>query len=106
MGAQLLSRVRLFVTLWTGARLAVSMGFSRQGYWSGLPFPAPAPSCFVYKDHFPVSRCEQQQRIWFCLEMMVLTSAVLLNLHHHFLFPLEHVCRRQKSEKTGKYASV
>ena len=31
------SRVRLFVTLWTVARQApLSMGFSRQEYWSGL----------------------------------------------------------------------
>ena len=30
----------LFVTLWTVARQApLSMGFSRQEYWSGLPFP-------------------------------------------------------------------
>ena len=30
-------RVRLFVTLWTVARQApLSMGFSRQEYWSGL----------------------------------------------------------------------
>ena len=35
-----LSRVRLFVTLWTVARQApLSMEFHRQGYWSGLPFP-------------------------------------------------------------------
>ena len=34
------SRVRLFVTPWTVARQApLSMGFSRQEYWSGLPFP-------------------------------------------------------------------
>ena len=34
--------VRLFVTPWTVARQApVSMGFSRQGYWSGLPFSPP-----------------------------------------------------------------
>ena len=32
------SRNQLFVTLWTVARLAsLSMGFSRQEYWSGLP---------------------------------------------------------------------
>ena len=32
------SRVRLFVTPWTVARhTPLSMGFSRQGYWSGLP---------------------------------------------------------------------
>ena len=35
-----LSRVRLFATPWTVAHLAPpSMGFSRQEYWSGLPFP-------------------------------------------------------------------
>ena len=35
-----LSRVRLFVTPWTVAYQAPpSMGFSRQEYWSGLPFP-------------------------------------------------------------------
>ena len=37
-----LSPVWLFVTLWTVARQApLSMGFSRQEYWSGLPFPPP-----------------------------------------------------------------
>ena len=37
-----LSRVRLFGTLWTVAHQAPpSMGFSRQEYWSGLPFPSP-----------------------------------------------------------------
>ena len=36
------SRVPLFVTLWTVALQApLSMGFSRQEYWSGLPFPPP-----------------------------------------------------------------
>ena len=36
-----LSRVRLFATLWTVAHQAPpSMGFSRQEYWSGLPFPS------------------------------------------------------------------
>ena len=35
-----LSRVRLFVTPWTAASQAPpSMVFSRQEYWSGLPFP-------------------------------------------------------------------
>ena len=39
---KLLSRVRLFATPWTVARQApLSMGFSRQEYWSGLPFPSP-----------------------------------------------------------------
>ena len=37
-----LSRVRLFATPWTVAYQApLSMGFSRQQYWSGLPFLSP-----------------------------------------------------------------
>ena len=36
------SHVRLFATLWTTAHQApLSMGFSRQEYWIGLPFPSP-----------------------------------------------------------------
>ena len=37
-----LSRVQLSVTPWAAASQAPpSMGFSRQEYWSGLPFPSP-----------------------------------------------------------------
>ena len=36
------SRVRLFMIPWTVARQgSLSMGFSRQEHWSGLPFPSP-----------------------------------------------------------------
>ena len=36
------SCVQLFVTLWTIARqVLLSIGFSRQEYWSGLPCPPP-----------------------------------------------------------------
>ena len=36
-----LSRVQLFATLWTAAHQApLSMGFSRQEYWSGVPLPS------------------------------------------------------------------
>ena len=38
--AQLLSLVQLFVTPWTIAcQTSLPMEFSRQGYWSGLPYP-------------------------------------------------------------------
>ena len=41
-GTKSLSHVRLFATPWTVAYQAPSsMGFSRQEYWSGLPFPSP-----------------------------------------------------------------
>ena len=37
-----LSLAQLFVTPWTVVYQAPpSMGFSRQDYWSGLPFPSP-----------------------------------------------------------------
>ena len=39
---KLLSHVQLFATPWTVAyQVPLSMGFSRQEYWSGLPFPSP-----------------------------------------------------------------
>ena len=37
-----LSRIQLFATPWTvGHQAPLSMEFSRQEYWSGLPFPSP-----------------------------------------------------------------
>ena len=37
-----LSRLQLFSTPWAVARqVPPSMGYSRQEYWSGLPFPSP-----------------------------------------------------------------
>ena len=42
MKVKLLSQVRLFATRWTVAHQAPqSMDFSKQEYWSGLPFPSP-----------------------------------------------------------------
>ena len=36
------SHIQLFASLWTVAcQVLLSMGFSRQEYWSGLPFPSP-----------------------------------------------------------------
>ena len=42
MKVKSLSPVRLFATPWTVAyQASLSMVFSRQRYWSGLPFPSP-----------------------------------------------------------------
>ena len=56
-----LSRVRLFVIPWTVVYQApLSMGFSRQEYWSGLPFPSlgdlPDPGIRIWASHI-VGRC-------------------------------------------------
>ena len=53
--ASSLSRVQLFAAPWTVAREAPqSMGFSRQEYWSGFPFPSPFMiySCIIFSDTF------------------------------------------------------
>ena len=42
VGVKSLSRVRPSATPWTAAFQApLSMGFSRQEYWSGVPLPSP-----------------------------------------------------------------
>ena len=42
MKAKSLSHVQFFVTPWTVAyEVPPSMEFSRQEYWTGLPFPSP-----------------------------------------------------------------
>ena len=35
------SRVQLFLTPWVAHQAPLSMGFSRQEYWSEVPFPSP-----------------------------------------------------------------
>ena len=52
-----LSRVQLLATQWTAAHQApLSVGFSRQEYWSGLPLPSPilwlpdVKNCLIGKD--------------------------------------------------------
>ena len=62
--ARSLSHVWLFATLWTVAcQPPLSMGFSRQEKWNGLPFPSPSEisrvtiySLIIFPPHFePVS---------------------------------------------------
>ena len=45
-----LSHVQLLVTPWTVAYQApLSMGFSRQEYWSGVPLPSPVCQLYLNK---------------------------------------------------------
>ena len=54
--AQWLSHVLVFATPQTVAHQApLSMGFSRQEYWSGLPFPSPGDLPAGYKTMSPAS---------------------------------------------------
>jgi len=61
-----LSRVWLFVTPWPVAyQTPLSVGFSRQEYWSGLPFPSPN-----YYDTY------QQMALTMILIKSILTSGI------------------------------
>ena len=50
------SCVQLFATLCVAYQAPLSMGFSRQGYWSGLPFPSPGDLSQL--EMGPVSPCK------------------------------------------------
>ena len=67
------SCVRLFATPWTAAyQVSLSMEFSRQEYWSGLPFPSPSISkylsflSFFFKFIFNLSKIALQCCVAFC----------------------------------------
>ena len=62
---QSLSRVWLFATPWTAACQALlSMGFPRQEYWSGLPFPSPGD--LPYPRIEPRSPKQKHFQMWNC----------------------------------------
>ena len=60
---KLLSSVWLLVTPWTAAYQAPpSIGFSRQEYWSGVPFPSPGDLlqgifCLSYRLYLEIKDC-------------------------------------------------
>ena len=75
-----LSRVRLFATPWTVAHQApLSVGFSRQEYWSGLPFPSPGD--------LPNPGIEPRSP---ALQAYALTSEPPGKPSHHYLHYLHH----------------
>ena len=50
MKVKSLSRARLLATPWTAAyQASLSMGFSRQEYWSGVPLPTPSKAPGIYQ---------------------------------------------------------
>ena len=65
------NRVQLFVTLWTVTyQASLSMGFSRQEYWSGLPCPPPGDLSNSGIEHsiagrfFPIWATSDTQEYW------------------------------------------
>ena len=60
-----LSRVRLLATPWSAAYQApLSMGFSRQEYWRGLPLPSPRDAkskLLAYREKLREEKKEEQK---------------------------------------------
>ena len=94
---KLLSRIRLFATPWSGAyQVPPSMGFSRQGYWSGVPFPSP--NSIIHIDNYLECRwvkCTNQksQTGWvdenMCTYAFPLTTSLCLtSFNYCFFHPL------------------
>ena len=74
-----LSRVRLFATPWTVAFQAPpSMGFSRQEYWSGLPFPSPGD--------LPDARIEPRSPAFQADALNLWATKKCLNVDNYFIF--------------------
>ena len=85
-----LSHLQLFVTPWTVAHQApLSTGFSRQEYWSGLPFPPagdlPNPGIEPVSSASPILAGESFTTA--PLEKPLNSSENLLNKHCSVFFP-------------------
>ena len=58
LGRKVMSHIRLLVTPWTVAyQASLSMGFSRQEYWTGLPFPSPMTNLLLLSRFSRVRLC-------------------------------------------------
>ena len=94
------SRVRFFATPWTVAYQAPSsMGFSRQEYWSGLPFPSPGdltlpsePPGKSQHAQFFLKKCSQSFGPEETLFLLTALSVHPVNDINHELIIHKHVC--------------
>ena len=74
-----LSRVRLFTTPWTAAYQApLSMGFSRQEYWSGVPLPSPEKVKLTINCFWNERVLDHQVFNWFISSKILVVAAVTL----------------------------
>ena len=73
-----LRHVRLCVTPWTVAyQIPLSIGFSRQEYWSGVPSPSPTSHKEAGRTHLPPKNLPQNLRNGYSLGGPILTNCPL-----------------------------
>ena len=110
----ILSRVQPFATLWTVALQApLSVGFSRQEYWSGLPFPTlgdlPNPGI---EPTSPCVSCIGGQILYHCITWEHITIYKVDNQegptaeHGELYLYFVISCKGKEYEKYIKYAYV
>ena len=93
----LFSHVWLFATLWTVAcQVPLSMGFSRQEYWSGLPFPSSGElsnpeikswSPWLQADYCLSHQGSNKNKKWFIFKKIKTNQNP-----HFFITPFSHIC--------------
>ena len=92
----------LFTTPWTVAYQALpSMGFSRQEYWSELPFPSQ--SCIVGR-HFTLWATREVQKLKYNIRLMIFLSQRSAN-KPNTLFTLKHLSWSQLFINLLSYSS-
>ena len=97
-----LDRVQLFVTQWTVAYQAPpSMGFSRQEYWSGLPFPSPGDLPNPGIEPWPTHIGGRRFNLWATGEAQVTTNLVAYN--NSFIIWL--VCRLESGHSVPGFSA-
>ena len=75
------SYVRLFATPWTAAFQApLSMGFSRQKYWSGVPSPSPKVTVRFQERK---RKCKKKIDYWLLLELFLHVAEKAITTHNH-----------------------
>ena len=73
-----LSHVRLFATQWTVAcQSPPSMGFSRQEYWSVLPFPSPGD---LPNESTGFWRLADMVKMYFVCQLLSATPDIYVNI--------------------------
>ena len=99
-----LSRVQLFKTPWTLAYQAPpSMGFSRQEYWSGLPFPSPnkaKPKVSRKSDIIKIRAEIHEKEMKETIENINKTISWFIEKINKIEKPLARLIKKKKKEKT------